>query len=185
MTAVTAFCGAFSGCRPVHLAAAAAFGRAVADAGLDLVYGGASVGLMGAMADAALRGGARVVGVIPQHLADHEIAHTGLTELRIVADMHARKAMMAELGDAFVALPGGLGTAEEFFEALTWAQLGIHRKPCALLDTDGFYRPLLTFLSHAADEGFVARQDIENIIVEARPGGLLAQLTARLTYEYG
>jgi uncharacterized protein (TIGR00730 family) len=146
---VTVFCGASSG-SSLHLRAAAEFGRVVAEAGLELVYGGAQVGLMGAVADAALRGGAAVTGVIPRHLARHEIRHTGLTRLLVVEDMHQRKARMAELGDAFVALPGGLGTAEEFFEILTWAQIGLHDKPCALLDTGGFYRPLLAFLAHAA-----------------------------------
>ncbi|MEU5025295.1 TIGR00730 family Rossman fold protein [Streptomyces milbemycinicus] len=176
---ITVFCGASSGCRPVHLRAAAEFGRAVAEAGLELVYGGARVGLMGAVADAALRGGATVTGVIPRHLARHEIRHTGLTRLLVVEDMHQRKARMAELGDAFVALPGGLGTAEEFFETLTWAQIGLHDKPCALLDTDGFYQPLLVFLAHAAAEGFVSRRDVDGIVVCERPGDLLPRLAAR------
>lgn len=137
------------------------------------------MGLMGAVADAALRGGAAVTGVIPRHLARHEIRHTGLTRLLVVEDMHQRKARMAELGDAFVALPGGLGTAEEFFEALTWAQIGLHDKPCALLDTDGFYQPLLALLAHAAAEGFMSRRDVDGIVVCARPGDLLPRLAAR------
>ncbi|MDT0548193.1 MULTISPECIES: TIGR00730 family Rossman fold protein [Streptomyces] len=176
---VTVFCGASSGCRPVHLRAAAEFGRAVAETGLELVYGGARVGLMGAVADAALRGGAAVTGVIPRHLERHEISHTGLTRLLVVADMHQRKARMAELGDAFVALPGGLGTAEEIFEALTWAQIGLHDKPCALLDTGGYYQPLLAFLAHAAAEGFVSHRDVDGIVVCARPGDVLPRLAER------
>ncbi|MGI3224189.1 TIGR00730 family Rossman fold protein [Streptomyces sp. GTA36] len=173
MNSVTVFCGASPGRASVHITAAARLGRGVARAGLELVYGGASIGLMGALADAALDEGGRVTGVIPRHLLDHEIAHTGLTELVVVGGMHERKARMADLGDAFVALPGGFGTAEEFLEALTWAQLGLHRKPCVLLDTDGYYRHLLAFLSHVAAEGFAACGDIQRVLTCDEPEEIL------------
>ncbi|MDQ0936364.1 uncharacterized protein (TIGR00730 family) [Streptomyces turgidiscabies] len=154
MNAVTVFCGASPGNRPGHQETAAALGGALAEAGLRLVYGGARTGLMGALADAALDGGGKVTGVVPRRMLPYEIAHTGLSELEVVADIHRRKARMAELGDAFVALPGGLGTAEELLEVLSWAQLHIHRKPCLLLDPSGFYRPLLV---EAAPERSTAR----------------------------
>jgi hypothetical protein len=127
----------------------------MADAGWALVYGGTSVGLMGPAADAALSGGAEVIGVLPQALQDREIAHRGLTKLHLVASMHERKALMASLSDAFIALPGGYGTLDEFFEIVTWAQLNIHSKPCVLINTDGYYDFLLRFLEHAVKEGFV------------------------------
>jgi len=127
----------------------------MADGGWGLVYGGTSVGLMGAIADAVLSGGAEVIGVLPQALQDREIAHRGLTELHLVASMHERKALMASLSDAFIALPGGFGTLDEFFEIVTWAQLNIHSKPCLLINTDGYYDFLLRFLDHAAREEFV------------------------------
>ncbi|MDX2933858.1 TIGR00730 family Rossman fold protein [Streptomyces ipomoeae] len=165
MTGVTVFCGASSGHRPEHLRTAAELGRVLAGAGLRLVYGGARTGLMGAVADAALAAGGEVTGVIPRRMLPYEIAHSGLTDLRVVADIHERKALMAGLGDAFVALPGGLGTAEELFEALAWAQMRIHRKPCLLLDPHGFYRPLLAFLRHVHDEGFLHPGDLERIVV--------------------
>lgn len=174
---VTVFCGASAGRRSVHTTAAARLGRRMAETGLRLVYGGASIGLMGALADAALAAGGEVTGVIPQQLLEYEVAHTGLTRLLVVADIHERKAHMADLGDAFVALPGGFGTAEEFFEALTWAQLGFHRKPCVLLDTDGYYRPLLGFLSHAAEEGFISSEDVERIVTCAEPDEVLERLS--------
>ncbi len=175
---VTVFCGASPGHRPGHRDTAADLGRALAKAGLRLVYGGARTGLMGALADAALDSGGKVTGVVPRRMLPYEIAHTGLSELEVVADIHERKARMAELGDAFVALPGGLGTAEELLEALAWAQLRIHRKPCLLLDPYGFYRPLLTFLEHARDEGFLHPGDLERIVVCASAEEVIAQLTA-------
>lgn len=178
-TAVTVFCGASPGHRPEHRETAAELGRALAGAGLRLVYGGARTGLMGALADAALDGGGRVTGVVPRRMLPYEIAHTGLSELEVVADIHERKARMAELGGAFVALPGGLGTAEELLEALAWAQLHIHRKPCLLLDPYGFYRPLLAFLEHARDEGFLRAGDLERIVVCTSAEDVVAQLTAR------
>ncbi|GAA0317018.1 TIGR00730 family Rossman fold protein [Streptomyces turgidiscabies] len=177
MTAVTVFCGASPGHRPGHRETAAALGRALAKAGLRLVYGGARTGLMGALADAALDAGGRVTGVVPRRLLPYEIAHTGLSELEVVADIHERKARMAESGDAFVALPGGLGTAEELLEVLAWAQLRIHHKPCLLLDPYGFYRPLLAFLEHARDEGFLHPGDLERIVVCESAEEVVAQLT--------
>ncbi|MER6090254.1 TIGR00730 family Rossman fold protein [Streptomyces bluensis] len=176
LNSVTVFCGASPGRGSVHTTAAARLGRCVARAGLDLVYGGASIGLMGVLADAALGEGGRVTGVIPQNLLEHEIAHTGLTELVVVTGMHERKARMADLGDAFVALPGGFGTTEEFLEALTWAQLGLHRKPCVLLDTDGYYRHLLDFLSRAAEEGFIPAEDIRRVLICDEPEEILERL---------
>ncbi len=149
------FCGSSAGREPGHRRLAEALARALAERGIGIVYGGARVGLMGALADAALAAGGEVIGVIPRALIEREIGHTGLTELRIVESMHERKALMAELADGFVALPGGVGTLEELFEVWTWAQLGLHAKPCALLDTDGFYAPLVAFLDHQVDAGFV------------------------------
>ncbi|MDT0323043.1 LOG family protein [Streptomyces millisiae] len=165
LRAVTVFCGASPGCGDGYARAAEQLGLAIAESGLDLVYGGAAVGLMGTVADAALHAGGTVTGVIPRAMLPYEIAHAGLTDLHVVPDMHARKALMAQLGDAFVTLPGGLGTAEEFFEALTWSQLRLHDKPCVLLDVDGFYRPLRAFLDHAVLEGFVAPRDVARLIV--------------------
>jgi len=152
---ICVFCGSSSGVRPIHAQAAAAVGRLLSRRVIELVYGGGNVGLMGAVADACLNDGGRVVGVIPQALLDKEVAHTGLTELRIVGSMHERKSVMAELADAFVALPGGYGTWEEFFEVLTWSQLGIQRKACAMLNVDGYYDPLIEMANRAAAEGFL------------------------------
>jgi hypothetical protein len=140
------------------------------------VTGGGHVGLMGVVADAVLAAGGEAIGVIPQALVDREAAHGGLTELHVVATMHERKAHMAVLSDAFVALPGGLGTLDEMAEMLTWAQLGLHDKPCALLDTDGYYRPLVAFLDHARQEGFLREGDRARLVVAATPAGLLGAL---------
>jgi len=178
MTKVTVFCGSAPGSRPSHMRTADELGRALAQAGLRLVYGGARTGLMGAVADAALAAGGAVTGVVPRRMLPYEITHQGLTQLEVVADIHARKARMAELGDAFVALPGGLGTAEELLEAVAWAQLNIHRKPCLLLDPDGFYRSLLTFLAHARDEGFLRPGDLERIVVCTSAREVVDRLTA-------
>ncbi len=156
MNSVCVFCGSSPGARPSYLAAAEALGREVARRGWTLVYGGAHVGLMGAVADAALAAGGRVFGVIPDALRAKEVAHEGLTELFVVPSMHERKAKMASLSDGFVALPGGLGTLDELFEAVTWTQLGVHEKPCGLLDVDGYFDGLVRFLDHAVEERFVA-----------------------------
>ncbi|RYG46837.1 TIGR00730 family Rossman fold protein, partial [bacterium] len=155
MRSVAVFCGSSAGRHDSYRQAAEATGREIAARGLRLVYGGGRVGLMGILADAALAGGGEVVGVLPEHLRDEELAHTGLTSLEIVPSMHARKARMAELSDGFLALPGGYGTFEEFCETLTWTQLGIQAKPCALLDVDGFYSPLVALFDRATAEGFI------------------------------
>ena len=158
LQSVCVFSGSSPGARPSYTETATALGREIAERGLRLVYGGASVGLMGAVADAALAAGGEVVGVIPQHLMDREVAHDGLTELRVTGSMHERKALMADLADGFVALPGGLGTLEELAEILTWSQLGLQSKPCGLLDVDGFFDPLLAFLDHTVTERFVSTE---------------------------
>jgi uncharacterized protein (TIGR00730 family) len=160
----------------VFAEAARGLARAVAARGTALVYGGGSVGLMGVAADAALAAGARVVGVIPHALVAREVAHRGLTEQRVVPTMHARKALMTELADAFVALPGGFGTLEELFEVLTWAQLGIHAKPIGLLNTAGYYGPLLAFVDRAIADGFVRPEYRGFLVVADEPGELLDRL---------
>ena len=167
------FCGASTGKSPAYRLAAIELGHAMADAGIGLVYGGASVGLMGAVADAVLERGGEVIGVIPRFLADKELAHKKLTRLHVVGSMHQRKAMMASLADGFIALPGGLGTLEELFEIWTWGQLGHHQKPCALLDVGGFYTGLTDFLDHVATEGFVRPEFRNMLIVEPNAERLL------------
>jgi hypothetical protein len=152
---VAVYCGSANGNDPAFLAEARALGTAIAVAGLGLVYGGASVGLMGAVADAALAGGAEVIGVLPDVLAGKEIAHAGLTRLELVSTMHERKARMAELADSFLVLPGGYGTLEELLEVVTWAQLRLHAKPCVLINTVGYWDGLLAFLDTAVDAGFL------------------------------
>lgn len=152
---VCVFCGSASGSRPGYAGAARELGTRLAHRGIGLVYGGAAVGLMGTVADAALAAGGEVIGVIPGALVDREIAHPGLSELHVVGSMHERKALMAELSGAFVALPGGLGTLEELFEVCTWRQLGLHAKPIALLDVEGYWAGLLAFLAHTEAEGFL------------------------------
>jgi uncharacterized protein (TIGR00730 family) len=152
---VCVFCGSSAGVRPEYRAEAVGLGALLGKAGLGLVYGGAQVGLMGALADAALANGSEVIGVIPRALAGVEVAHQGLSQLVLVETMHERKALMVQEADAFVALPGGYGTLDEFFEVLTWAQLGIHTKPCLLVNTDGYYDHLLSFLGVAIDQGFL------------------------------
>jgi hypothetical protein len=152
---IAVYCGSANGNDPAFLAEAQALGAAIAAAGLGLVYGGASVGLMGAVADAALAGGAEVIGVLPDVLAGKEIAHAGLTRLELVSTMHERKARMAELADAFLVLPGGYGTLEELLEVVTWAQLGLHTKPVVLVNTVGYWDGLLTFLGTAVAAGFL------------------------------
>ena len=156
-------------------------GALLAKHAIGLVYGGGNVGLMGVIADAVLEHGGEVIGVIPQALANREIAHTGVTALHIVDSMHTRKAMMAELSDAFVAMPGGVGTFEEFFEAVTWTQLGLQRKPCGLLNVNGFYSPLAAFVDQAVTEGFIKPVHRAAIVVDSDPARLLETLaTIRL-----
>ena len=173
---VCVFCGSSTGARPAYRRAAARLGAELARRGLGLVYGGGSVGLMGVVADAALAAGGEVTGVIPRGLARKELAHARLTRLRVVSSMHARKAAMADLADAFVAMPGGLGTLEELSEVLTWAQLGLHAKPCALLDVAGYWGPLIRLLDHAVEERFVRPEHRRLLLVERSPARLLDRL---------
>jgi uncharacterized protein (TIGR00730 family) len=160
LRSVCVFCGSSVGVRPEFAQAAEEMGRLLAERQIRVVYGGGNVGLMGALANAALAAGGQVIGVIPQMLVDRELAHTGLTELRIVLSMHERKALMAELSDAFIALPGGLGTFEELFEVLTWAQLGIHNKPCGCLNVLAYFDALLALLNQAIAEGFLHQRHL-------------------------
>jgi len=175
---VLVFCGSSPGRIPEYADAAADLGRLLAQRGLETVYGGASVGLMGAVADGALAAGGRVIGVIPTRLVEHEIAHAGLTELRIVETMHERKALMAKLSDAVIALPGGTGTLDELFELFTWSQLGLHRKPLGLLDVAGYWQPLLVFLHHAVNERFLRAEHLDTLLVEQYPAALLDRLAS-------
>jgi len=173
---VCVFCGSSPGRRPAFAAAASELGRRLAEHGVGLVYGGGSVGLMGRVADAALAAGGEVVGVIPEALAGKEVAHPGLTRLHVVKSMHERKALMAEMADAFVALPGGFGTLDELFEAITWGQLGLHRKPIGLLDVEGYFAPLVSFVDRAVEDGFVRPPYRALFVVSATVDGLLAAL---------
>lgn len=178
LKALTVFCGSGSGSREEYASDAHRFGVLAAERGITIVYGGGRTGLMGALADGALAAGGRVVGVIPKALVEREVAHEGVTELLVVGDMHERKARLAALGDAFVALPGGSGTLEEFFEAWTWRRLGLHGKPCALLNTLDYWRGLLTMLTRMADERFLSGPDLDEIVVEPRPAALLDRLAS-------
>jgi uncharacterized protein (TIGR00730 family) len=162
-TAICVYCGSSSGKYPEYAEQARAFGAEMARRGIALVYGGGKVGLMGTVADAVLAGGGKVIGVIPRQLVDLEVAHQGLSELQVVDTMHQRKTRMYELSDAFVALPGGFGTMDEMFEMLTWAQLGLHRYPCAFLDVRGYYGGLRTMMDHMVSEGFVRRGQRESV----------------------
>jgi hypothetical protein len=173
MKRICVFAGSSSGSQTEYLAAAQELGRALARQQVGLVYGGARVGLMGGLADATLAAGGHVTGVIPAALVAKEVAHDGLSDLRVVESMHARKAVMADLAEGFIALPGGWGTLEEFFEVLTWAQLGLHQKPCGLLNVRGFFDGLLSFIDHSINERFVRRQNRSMVIVSTSPGALL------------
>jgi uncharacterized protein (TIGR00730 family) len=176
MRSVCIFCGSNPGERPEYRAAAVELAERLARSGRRVVYGGARVGIMGAVADAALAAGGEVVGVIPEALVSREVAHRGLTELLVVDSMHTRKATMSALSDAFVVLPGGLGTLEELFEVWTWAQLGIHDKPIGLLDVAGYWQPLESFLDHAVAEGFVRAPHRDLVFLEDEPEALLTRL---------
>lgn len=178
MKAVCVYSGSRSGNRPAYLAAAQAFGVRLAQRGYGLVYGGAQIGLMGAVADAVLAHGGAVVGVIPRALQTREVAHTGLTELVVTRTMHERKQVMADRSDAFVALPGGLGTFEELFEVWTWAQLGMHNKPIGLLDVEDYFAGLVAFVDRATEEGFVQPVHRAMVQVSADPDALLDMLAA-------
>jgi len=175
---VCVYLGSSFGTDPLYRETAAAFGRLLVREGLGLVYGGGSVGLMGVIADAVREGGGEVIGVIPEALVRMELAHLKLDDLRIVASMHERKAMMADLADAFVALPGGIGTLEELFETWTWSQLGYHGKPCGLLNAGGYYDGLLAFLDHAVDHGFLSPTHRGLLLADDDPHRLLLRLAA-------
>jgi len=177
MKSVCVYCGSSLGVKPVYAQAAKRFAQALVAAGCSLVYGGGRVGLMGVVADEVLAAGGHVVGVIPELLFEKEVGHVGLTELHVVPDMHQRKKMMADLSDAFVALPGGAGTLEELFEVYTWAQLGYHGKAIGLYDVGGFYAPLLAMLEHTVAEGFMQRAYLDLLQVDADPQALLDKLS--------
>jgi uncharacterized protein (TIGR00730 family) len=170
------FCGSSPGARPAYGEAAEELGRLLVEEGIGLVYGGGQVGLMGRLADAVLSAGGEITGVLPRALVAKEIGHPGLSDLRVVGSMHERKALMADLSDGFVALPGGLGTVEELFEVYTWSQLGLHQKPCALLDVDGYYEGIATFLSHAVEERFLRDDHRDMLIVAREPRTLIERL---------
>lgn len=178
MERICVYAGASAGARPAYRAAATELARALAERGVGLVYGGGGTGLMGALADEILAAGGEVTGVIPRALVEREVAHGSLTELRVVDSMHERKALMAQLSDGFVALPGGLGTLEELFEAVTWAQLGFHRKPCGLLNAAEYFGPLLGMLDHAVAEGFVPPEYREALVVAGTAGELLERFAS-------
>lgn len=173
---VCVFCGSSHGFAPEYEQMAKEMGRAIAARGWTLVYGGGNVGLMGVVADAALAAGGKVIGVIPEALLARELGHRGVTELRVVDTMHERKAMMAELADGFIALPGGIGTFEEFFEVLTWAQLGIHHKPCGLINTRGYYQPVMDLLGNAVKEGFLKAEHQEMVLTAEGVEEMLARM---------
>jgi uncharacterized protein (TIGR00730 family) len=175
MRRLCVFCGSSAGREAGYKALAVQLAQDLAQRGIGIVYGGGRVGLMGALADAALAAGGEVIGVIPQALLDREIGHPGLTELRVVGSMHERKALMAELVDGFIALPGGIGTLEELFEVWSWAQLGFHRKPCGLLEVDGFFESLVQFLDHLVTAGFVRPPHRAMLLLATSPADLLSQ----------
>jgi uncharacterized protein (TIGR00730 family) len=175
---VAVYCASNDGVRPTYLGAARALGTLLATRGITVVYGGGRVGLMGALADAALAAGGEVIGVMPHGLVAREVAHGGLTTLHVVDSMHTRKAMVAEQAEAFIAMPGGLGTLEELFETWTWAQLGVHRKPIGLLNVDGFWSPLLDLLTHVEGEGFLRGDPRQWLLSDADPEALLEALQA-------
>ena len=178
MKRICVYCGSSIGKRPEYATAAKALGKALVDRNIGLVYGGASVGIMGLIANTVLELGGEVIGIIPQAIADKEIAHTGLTELKVVANMHERKAMMADYSDGFIALPGGMGTLEELFEVLTWAQLGFHQKPCGVLNVDGYYDHLIAFLEHAVDQEYLKSQHFGMLQTAKEPDALLELLSS-------
>jgi len=178
MKSICIFCGSSPGARLEYASSARQLGKLLAERGFTLVYGGGNVGMMGQLANAVLENGGQVTGIIPEAIADMEVAHTGLSDLRVVDSMHTRKALMAELADGFIALPGGWGTLEEFVEVLTWAQLGFHAKPCGLLNVVGYYDSLLEFINQTADQQFIQPEHRELILVEENPAALLDRMTA-------
>jgi len=174
---ICVFCGSSFGARPAYKDAAERLGKLLAERGIGLVYGGGCVGLMGAIADAALAAGGEVIGVIPDSLLRREVGHRGVTKLHVVETMHERKALMADLSDAFIALPGGYGTLEELLEAVTWSQLGIQQKPCGLLNVENYWDGLLRVLDHAVDEGFVREENAQLFLVAKNPESMMERLT--------
>ncbi len=176
MQRIGVYCGSSSGRDPQYRLAAAQFGRLLAERGFALVFGGGKVGMMGAVANAALAAGGEVIGVIPEFLATKELLHPDVPDMRCVADMHTRKALIAELSDAFVALPGGLGTLDELFETLTWSQLGLHAKPVGLLNVDGYFDPLIEFVDRSVRDGFCLPDHRELFFAEPDPATLLDRL---------
>ena len=174
---ICVFCGSYPGVNPAYKNAAAGLARLLADRKIELVYGGGNIGLMGVLADAALEAGGRVIGVIPKSLMAKEVGHQGLTELHVVESMHERKALMADLAEGFIALPGGYGTFEEFCEVVTWSQLGLHAKPCGVLNAEGYYDPLLALFDRAVKDGFL-RSDNRTLVLEERdPRRLLEKMS--------
>lgn len=173
---ICVFCAANPGAHPRYVTQAQAMGRFLATSGRRLVYGGGRTGLMGALAEGALAAGGEVVGIMPRHLVDREVAHTGLSQLHVVGSMHERKALLADLSDGFLAMPGGLGTMEELFEVWTWGQLGLHRKPYGLFEVEGFFAPLLAFLDHAVTEGFIRQEYRDLLVVDDDPAALVARM---------
>jgi uncharacterized protein (TIGR00730 family) len=176
LQSVCVFCGSSPGLDPAYTEAARSLGRTLAKANIRLVFGGGHVGLMGVVSNAAIEAGGEAIGVIPKFLVERELAHTGLTDLRIVGSMHERKAMMSDLSEGFITLPGGTGTLEEFFEILTWAQLGEHEKPCGLLNVAGYYDPLLTVFDQMVNRGFLSEPNRDLVLVESEPERLLQRL---------
>jgi uncharacterized protein (TIGR00730 family) len=176
---VCVFCGSYAGTRPEYRETAIGLAEALVAGGARLVYGGGRVGLMGVLADAVLAAGGEVIGVIPHHLVSHEVAHQGLTELRVVGSMHERKRLMFELSDGFIALPGGLGTLEELLEIATWGQLGLHRKPIGVLDVRGYFAGLVSLLDHAVAEGFLQPRHRELLLLDGNAASLLGRLAER------
>lgn len=177
MKSICVYCGSNFGERGSYLEAAQDLGVKMAEREITLIYGGGNVGLMGAIADSVLAAGGKAIGVMPQSLVDKEVAHTGLSDLRVVGSMHERKSLMADLADAFIALPGGLGTLEEFCEVATWTQLGLHKKACGLLNIGGFYNGLLSFLNHATDEKFIRLEHRSIVLAEEDPVELIKKLS--------
>ena len=171
------FCGSNTGNRPAYRDAAEQLGLLLVERGIELVYGGGNIGLMGVLADTVLARGGRAIGVIPESLMAKEVGHTGLTELRIVNSMHERKALMSDLSDGFIALPGGFGTLEEFCEVVTWSQLGLQSKPCGLLNVENYYAPLLELFDHAVREGFLQEENRRLVLDDDDPARLLEKMT--------
>lgn len=176
MRRLCVFCGSSFGSRPVYTAAAKEVGRFLAESKITLVYGGARVGLMGAMADAAMEAGGEVIGVMPEHLIAREVGHTGLTKMHVVSSMHERKALMSDLSDGFIALPGGIGTFEEFCEVVTWSQLGLHQKPCGLLNVEEYYSPLMSMFDRAVEERFMKAENRGIVLAHAEIPALIEMM---------